>query len=92
MQSLFVASVALGLASAAAAQPAQPQSAPAPAPQAAAKPQTIKKVVCQRVDDEETTGSRLSAAPKKCKTVEVPVSGSSNAGRAPPPSPERGDR
>ena len=91
MRSLFFASVALGLASAAAAQTAQPQPAPVPAPQAA-KPQTVKKVVCQRVDDEETTGSRLSAAPKKCKTVEVPASGGSNAGRAPSSSPERGER
>ena len=91
MRSLFFASVALGLASAAAAQPAQPQSAPAPAPQAAAKPQTIKKVVCQRVDDEETTGSRLSAAPKKCKTIEVPAGGS-GGGSSNSPSPERGER
>ena len=90
MRSLFFASVALGLASVAAAQPAQPQPAPVPAPQAQpqAKPQTVKKVICQRIDDEETTGSRLSAAPKKCRTVEVPVSGGSNGGRA----PERGER
>jgi len=91
MRSLFFASVALGLASAAAAQTAQPQSAPAPAPQA--KPQTVKKVVCQRVDDEETTGSRLGSAPKKCKTIEVPVSASGgNGGGSNSPSPERGDR
>ena len=55
----------------------QPQPAPAPngAPVAtpAPKPQTVKKVVCTRVDNEETTGSRLGSAPKVCKTVEVPV-------------------
>jgi hypothetical protein len=61
---------------------AQGQPQPAPAPNAAPvapvvtpapKPQTVKKVVCQRVDNEETTGSRLGSAPKVCKTVEVPV-------------------
>lgn len=58
-------------------QPTQPQ---------AAKPQTVKKVVCTRVDDEETTGSRLGSAPKKCKTVEVPAprgGGSANGQQAP---------
>lgn len=67
--------------------------APAPAPQAApaAKPQTVKKTVCTRVDEEETTGSRLGSAPKKCKTIEVPV-GSSGSGAAPAPRPERGTR
>lgn len=49
------------------AAPAAPVVAPAP------KSQTVKKVVCRRVDDEETTGSRLGSAPKVCKTVEVPV-------------------
>ena len=40
---------------------------------AAPKAQTIKKKVCQRVDDEETTGSRLGSAPVVCKIVEVPA-------------------
>lgn len=45
-----------------------------PATQAgAAKPQMEKKKVCERVDVEETTGSRLGAAPKKCRIIEVPV-------------------
>jgi hypothetical protein len=44
----------------------------------ASKPQTVKKVVCERVDVEETTGSRLGSAPKRCKTVEVPVKGKSS--------------
>lgn len=40
---------------------------------AAPKPQMIKKTVCRRVDDEENTGSRLGAAPKICKVIEVPA-------------------
>ena len=53
---------------------------------AAPKPQMIKKTVCRRVDDEENTGSRLGAAPKICKVIEVPAP----AGGA--PKPERGSR
>lgn len=73
----------LGAANGSAFAQVQPQPQPAPAPTAAPvvapivapapKPQTMKKVVCQRVDNEETTGSRLGSAPKVCKTVEVPV-------------------
>jgi hypothetical protein len=92
----------LGLSSPALAQQALPAPAPAtttaPAPatttapaQAPAKPTMVKKVVCERVDVEETTGSRLGAAPKKCRTIEVPANagggGSRNA-----PRPERGGR
>jgi len=53
--------------------PAVAQTAPAAQSTPVAKPQTVKKVVCQRVDLEETTGSRLGSAPKICKTVEVPA-------------------
>ena len=55
--------------------PATAQTAPPAGPTQSAKPQTVKKVVCQRVDVEETTGSRLGSAPKTCKTVEVPARG-----------------
>jgi hypothetical protein len=55
--------------------PAAAQNAPAANQAQPAKPQTVKKVVCQRVDNEETTGSRLGSAPKVCKTVEVPARG-----------------
>jgi hypothetical protein len=55
--------------------PAAAQTPPPANPAQPAKPPTIKKVVCQRVDEEETTGSRLGSAPKVCKTVEVPVRG-----------------
>lgn len=47
---------------------------PSSTPQAGAtKPQMVKKKVCERIDVEETTGSRLGAAPKKCRIIEVPV-------------------
>lgn len=63
-----------------------PQAAPA-APQVAettpAKPKMVKKTVCTRVIEEETTGSRLGSAPKVCKTVEVPAGGSGKGDRAP---------
>jgi hypothetical protein len=55
--------------------PAAAQTAPAANPAQPAKPQTVKKVVCHRVDVEQDTGSRLGSAPKVCKTVEVPASG-----------------
>jgi hypothetical protein len=56
----------------------------------AAKPQTVKKVVCKRVSQEETTGSRLGSAPKVCKTVEVPVKGGSTKQAPAPSNPEQG--
>ena len=40
---------------------------------AAEKPKTTTKIVCERVTVEEETGSRLGAAPKKCRKVEVPA-------------------
>jgi hypothetical protein len=89
---MFKSLVALAIAGAMSA-PALAQTATAqPAP--VAKPQTVKKVVCQRVDVEETTGSRLGSAPKVCKTVEVPVTqGGSASGQQAPAgsSPERGN-
>ena len=75
--------VALAIFSAMSA-PAAAQTAPPASPTQSAKPQTVKKVVCQRVDVEETTGSRLGSAPKVCKTVEVPArGGTSNSQEAP---------
>ena len=84
---------ALGLAFPAAAQQTVPAPAPAPAvttapSSAPAKPTMIKKVVCERVDAEETTGSRLGSAPKKCRTIEVPANGGGSSRNA--PRPERG--
>lgn len=70
--------------------PAVAQNAPV-GPVQTSKPQTVKKVVCERLDAEETTGSRLGSAPKVCKTIEVPVKGGAASDqRAPAPIPERG--
>src|SRR5436305_328321 len=55
--------------------PGAAQTAPAANQAQPARPQTVKKVVCQRVDVEETTGSRLGSAPKVCKTVDVAQTG-----------------
>ena len=63
----------------AAAQAAQPQ-------QAQSEKKMVTKLVCERVDAEETTGSRLGSAPKVCKKVQVPadsVDKKSNDGQAP---------
>lgn len=38
-----------------------------------AKPGMVSKKVCERVDNEETTGSRVGDAPKICKIVQVPA-------------------
>lgn len=83
-KSLVALAVLSVLATPATAQTAAPQAPVAvvaqPAP--AAAPKTVKKVVCQRVVIEETTGSRLGSAPKRCRTIEVPApAGGSN--RAP---------
>jgi hypothetical protein len=67
--------------------PATAQTAPS-APAQPAKPQTVKKVVCHRVDVEQDTGSRLGSAPKVCKTVEVPVRGGTATSQGAPASNE----
>jgi hypothetical protein len=85
----FVIALALaGTMSVPAAAQAAPEATPAPA----AKPQMVKKTVCQRADDEETTGSRLGSAPKVCKTVLVPApnGGTANNQQAPAANSERG--
>jgi hypothetical protein len=64
-------------------QPTQPTSQAAPT----AQPATIKKTACHRVDDEENTGSRLGAAPKVCKTIEVPAPAAGATGQQ-TPAPE----
>jgi hypothetical protein len=72
MQKSLLILAALGIAAA----PAFAQTTPPPASDqtaAAAKPKTVTKIVCERVRDEETTGSRVGSAPKVCKRVEVPA-------------------
>jgi hypothetical protein len=74
MQKLLLMIAAFGLSAPAMAQtvPSQVPSgeaAAAPAPQA----KTVKKQVCEKVEVERSTGSRLSSTTRICKTVEVPV-------------------
>lgn len=55
-----------------AASPALAQTVPAEA-QPAPEVKTVKKTVCQRIEVEGETGSRLGSATKVCKTIEVPA-------------------
>jgi hypothetical protein len=88
MSRFLVALAAAGAMSAPAFAQVQPQAAQ-PASQAApaAKPATVKKTVCHRVDDEESTGSRLGSAPQVCKTIEVPAPAAGATGQQ-TPAPE----
>ena len=70
----------LGLAAA----PAMAQNTAPPAP--VEKPKTVTKVVCERVIAEEETGSRLGAAPKKCRKVEVPATDAGKTAQTQPQS------
>ena len=40
---------------------------------AGSKPKMLSKQVCERVDEEETTGSRVGDAPQVCRTIQVPA-------------------
>jgi len=66
------------------------QPVPAANPAQPAKPQTIKKRVCEQVDEDPY--SRLGNR-KICKTIEVPAptSGTSNGGQAPAPTNPTGN-
>jgi hypothetical protein len=66
------------------AVPADPATSTASTPAPIAKPKTVTKIVCERVDVEATSGSRLSSAPKICKKVEVPVTNEARNAPAPP--------
>ena len=86
MRKLLSTFVILGFAATPAlAQQAVPQPETAPEPQV----KMVTKVVCQRVEVEATSGSRLSSPPKICKKVTVPAN-DKEARNAPrqPTSPE----
>lgn len=55
------------------AAPVAAQSAPEQQPAPEAKPRMVKKTVCQRIEADRETGSRLGSTTKVCKTVEVPA-------------------
>lgn len=83
MRKLLLAVAALGLSAATAnAQTAPSQGIPnqvvsndadsnqaTPSP----KPKTVKKRICENVEVERSTGSRLTSTTKICKVVEVPA-------------------
>jgi hypothetical protein len=69
MLRLCLAFAVAGIVAAPAA--ALPQAPAGKAP--ASEEQTNKKVVCQRVAAEQTTGSRFGSTTKVCRTVEVPT-------------------
>ncbi len=76
MHKVLLTLVAFGLsATPAVAQQTATASAGSPEAQPApvAKPKTITKTVCQRVEVERSTGSRLTSTTKLCKQVVVPA-------------------
>lgn len=75
MRAVLTAFAIAGLA----ASPAIAQSQP-PADQAPAKVKMVEKVVCQKVEEERSTGSRLSSTTKVCKKVLVPADEADKAG------------
>jgi hypothetical protein len=87
LKSLVAVAVAIAISVPVAAQTA-PQANQAPA----AKPQTVKKRVCEQVDEDPY--SRLGAR-KICRTIEVPVqapqAGSTNGQQAPAASSANGN-
>ena len=54
------------------AGPAVAQTAPVQ-PEQAPKAKTVKKTVCQRIEADRETGSRLGSVTRVCRTVEVPA-------------------
>ena len=77
----------IGAAFALVAAPAVAQTAPAdPTQQAQASqveaPKMVKKTVCKKIQESQTTGSRLGSTTKVCKTIEVPAT-EADKGQAP---------
>ena len=82
MQGLLFIAAAFALGAA----PAVAQTAPAAPAQAQADqvvaPKTVKKVICKKIEESQTTGSRLGSTTKVCKTIEVPAT-EADKGQAP---------
>ena len=74
MRILLTAFATAGLA----ASPAVAQQQPAG--HAPAKVKMVEKVVCQKVEEERSPGSRLSSTTKVCKKVLVPADEADKAG------------
>ncbi len=72
MQKMLLTLAAFGqLAAPAMAQTAAQAAGPEAAP--AAEQKVVKKVVCQKIEEDRTTGSRLGSTSKVCRTVKVAV-------------------
>lgn len=84
MQKLLFIGAALALVAA----PAVAQTAPAAPAQTQAQasqveaPKMVKKTICKKIEESQTTGSRLGSTTKVCKTVEVPAT-EADKGQAP---------
>ena len=77
MQKMMLTLVAVGLFAAPAmaqTQAPQPQAAPAP------EKKFVKKLVCQKIEEDRTTGSRLGSTSKVCRTVKVPADSATKEG------------
>jgi len=82
----------IGAALALVAAPAVAQTAPAAPAQTQAQaqaqasqveaPKMVKKTICKKIEESQTTGSRLGSTTKVCKTVEVPAT-EADKGQAP---------
>ena len=78
----------IGAAFALVAAPAVAQTAPAAPAQTQAQanevqaPQMVKKTICKKIEEAQTTGSRLGSTQKVCKTIEVPAT-EADKGQAP---------
>jgi len=73
MHKLLLMAAAFGLSAPAAAQTPPQQSPDQASAAAASQPKTVQKRVCEKVDVERSTGSRLNSTTRVCKMVEVPV-------------------
>ncbi|HEU4809639.1 MAG TPA: hypothetical protein VFS69_03175 [Sphingomicrobium sp.] len=78
----------IGAAFALVAAPAVAQTAPGASAQAQARgsqveaPKMVKKTICKKIEESQTTGSRLGSTTKVCKTIEVPAT-EADKGQAP---------
>ena len=75
MQKLLLMVAAFGISAPATAQstPVQAPSNQVTTPPAPPQQKTVTKRVCEKVEVEQSTGSRLNSTTRICKTVEVPV-------------------
>lgn len=90
MQKMFVIAAALAVAAGPAFAQTSPnqtgaeQASPASTNQASAEqPKMVTKMVCKKVEEERSIGSRLSSTSKVCRKVTVPASEAADQGEQP---------